>query len=70
MLPDCDRYSIAAADLALRDFDGSPISQLLRNDAVTVIQRVHPRGLSYWEVTTPTNQQGWVDSRYLRPACS
>lgn len=66
---DCDRYTVAAADLALRDIDSGPVDQLPREDVVTVSQRVHPRGLPYWEVTTPTGQQGWVDFRYLRPAC-
>lgn len=65
----CDRYTVGAQTLALRDFFSGPISQLQRAMVVTVIQRSHPRGLPYWEVTTTTNQEGWVDPRYLRPAC-
>ncbi|HET9255461.1 MAG TPA: helix-turn-helix transcriptional regulator [Pseudonocardiaceae bacterium] len=65
----CDRYTVGAETLALRDFFSGPISQLQRAAMVTVIQRTHPRGLPYWEVTTTTNQEGWVDPRYLRPAC-
>ena len=66
---DCDHYTVGATSLALRDVYGGPISQLPRETALTVIQRSHPHGLQYWEVTTTTNQQGWVDPRYLRPAC-
>lgn len=66
---DCDRYTVGATSLALRDVYGGPISQLPRETALTVIQRSHPHGLQYWEVTTTTHQQGWVDPRYLRPAC-
>jgi DNA-binding XRE family transcriptional regulator len=65
----CDRYTVGATSLALRDVYGGPISQLPRETALTVIQHSHPHGLQYWEVTTTTNQQGWVDPRYLRPAC-
>ncbi len=66
---DCDRYTVASADLNLRDFYGGPTIKLPRQEALTIIQRSHPRGLPYWEVTTQTNQQGWVDFHYLRPAC-
>jgi transcriptional regulator with XRE-family HTH domain len=65
----CERYAVGAQTLTLRDFFSGPISQLQRATVVTVIQRTHPRGLPYWEVTTTTNQEGWVDPRYLRPAC-
>lgn len=66
---DCDRYTVGATSLALRDVYGGPINQLPRETALTIIQRSHPHGLQYWEVTTTTNQQGWVDPRHLRPAC-
>lgn len=65
----CDRYTVGASTLALRDFYGGPTVQLPRGEALTVIQRSHPQELPYWEVATHTNQQGWVDFRYLRPAC-
>lgn len=65
----CDRYTVGSTHLALRDFYSHPTNQLAHGDAITVIQYSHPRGLPYWEVTTKTYQEGWVDSRYLRPAC-
>jgi transcriptional regulator with XRE-family HTH domain len=65
----CDRYTVGSTHLALRDFYSHPTIQLPHGDTITVIQYSHPRGLPYWEVTTKTNQEGWVDSRYLRPAC-
>jgi transcriptional regulator with XRE-family HTH domain len=65
----CDRFTVASTHLALRDSYSAPVMQLPQHEALTVLRRSHPRGLPYWEVTTATNQQGWVDSRYLRPAC-
>jgi transcriptional regulator with XRE-family HTH domain len=66
---DCDRYTVGSTHLALRDFYSHPTNQLAHGDIITVIQYSHPRGLPYWEVTTKSNEEGWVDSRYLRPAC-
>jgi transcriptional regulator with XRE-family HTH domain len=68
-LANCDRFTVASTHLALRDSYSAPVTQLTQNQALTVIRRSHPRGLPYWEVTTTANQQGWVDSRYLHPAC-
>jgi hypothetical protein len=65
----CRRYAVAAADLALRDVYGDPVTQLSHGEVVTVLQRNHPRGLPLWKVTTKLNQDGWVDFAYLRPAC-
>ena len=67
--PGCDRYTVGSTHLALRDFYSHPTSQLAHGETITVVQYNHPRGLPYWDVTTKTNQEGWVDSRYLRPAC-
>lgn len=65
----CNRYTVGSTHLALRDFYSHPTNQLPHGEVITVVQYSHPRGLPYWEVTTTTNQEGWVDSRYLRPAC-
>jgi hypothetical protein len=67
--PGCQRYEVAAKDLALRDEYGTPLTELLRGTKVTVKNVQHPRGLQHWQVATDDGQTNWVDHRYLKPIC-
>lgn len=61
----CDQYEIGARDLWLRDQYGATQIELPHGQKVTVTHRASP----YWEVTTDSGQDGWVDPNYLKPLC-
>ncbi|MBO3750232.1 helix-turn-helix domain-containing protein [Streptosporangiaceae bacterium NEAU-GS5] len=65
----CDRFTIAAADLFLRDEHGEPQTQIEHGRKVTVKSRSNPAGLAYWQVAVDDGREGWVDPHWLRPAC-
>jgi len=65
----CNRGTVAARDLWLRDEFGATLSEITRGQLVTIDSRPNPNGMAYRLVTADDGRTGWVDARWIKPYC-